>query len=54
MKDLCCQERWRDEEIRDLEHVIHAVMDLLPTCSQKYNQIFAVDIDFQRKAKAGS
>ena len=49
MRDLIVQDSWKENETRDLDHVIHAVMDLLPTCSPKYCQIFGIDAEYLKK-----
>ena len=49
MRDLIVQESWKENETRDLDHIIHAVMDLLPTCSPKYCQIFGIDTEYLKK-----
>ncbi len=54
MQKLMVQDKWKPDEIRDLEQVINAVTDLLPTCSPKYCQIFAIQDEFQKRAKLGS
>jgi hypothetical protein len=46
ISDLLVQETWRFNEIRDLEQVLHAVMDLLPVCCSKYCQIFGIDKEY--------
>jgi hypothetical protein len=46
MQKLMVQEKWKADETRDLEQVIQAVTDLLPTCSPTYCQIFGIQDEF--------
>ena len=52
MQKLMVQDKWKPHEIRDLEQVINAVTDMLPTSSAKYCQIFGIHEEFHNKTKS--